>query len=439
MDNKESDILDKIRQQFDNSPYPRISLEHSPKNSPEVLYFHNLVTAYYLRNRKLINTEGKLILDAGCGTGYTSLVLALANPGAKIVGIDFSEESVKLAQQRLEYHEFKNAEFHVMKVEDIPKLCLQFDYINADEVLYILPDPLAGMQAMKSVLKPDGIIRTNLHSSLGRTGMFRAQAIFKLLGLLNDNPGKLEIEIVREMMNSLKDESMFKRLTWNSNQPKDEEWILMNYLLLGDKGYTVPEMFAALRTAGLELIQMVAWRRWELTDLFVDPDNLPVFLAASLPETSVEDQLHLFELLHPANRLLDFWCGHPGKAQPFVPVAEWTLADWQAAQVHLHPQLSTPQVREDLINCINDYREFEISSYVSLQAPVPVTLKSIMAACLLPLWDSPQSVQSLAERWLKLRPLHPVSLEPVTEKKAFDEVKDLLKELEALLYVLLKR
>jgi 2-polyprenyl-3-methyl-5-hydroxy-6-metoxy-1,4-benzoquinol methylase len=105
MDRENLELIENIRQQFDNTPYPRIPLEESPKDNSELLYLHNLVTAYYFRNRKVINTSGKVILDAGCGTGYKSLVLALANPGAKIVGIDLSEESVKLAEQRLQYHE----------------------------------------------------------------------------------------------------------------------------------------------------------------------------------------------------------------------------------------------------------------------------------------------------------------------------------------------
>ncbi len=92
-----------------------------------MLYIHNLVTAYYLRNGRVINTEGKVILDAGCGTGYKSLVLAIANPGAKIVGIDLSEESVKLAEQRLHDHGVAKAEFYALKIEDLPSLGLEFD------------------------------------------------------------------------------------------------------------------------------------------------------------------------------------------------------------------------------------------------------------------------------------------------------------------------
>jgi len=85
------------------------------------------------------------------------LVLAEANPGAKIIGIDLSEKSIKLAQQRVQYHGVENVEFHSILLEDLPKLGMEFDYINCDDVLYLLPDTVAGLQAMRSVLKPDGI------------------------------------------------------------------------------------------------------------------------------------------------------------------------------------------------------------------------------------------------------------------------------------------
>ena len=438
MENQESDLIDQIRQQFDYAPFPRIPLEKSPESEYESLYLHNFVTAYYFRNRKVINTEGKLILDAGCGSGYKSLILAVANPGAKIVGIDLSEESVKLARHRLQYHGFENAEFQAMKIEDLPSLGLQFDYINADEVLYLLPDAVAGLQAMKSVLKPDGIIRTNLHSSIGRAGIFRAQTAFKAMGLMNGTPGELEIEIVRETMDALRDEIWLKAGGWNSEYANNETWILSNYLLLGDKGCSVPELFALLRASDLEFISMLAWRRWELMDLFKDPDDLPAFLAMSLPETSTEERLHLFELLHPLHRLFDFWCGNPG-TQAFVPVAEWTEADWESARVHLHPQLRTSEAIEDLTNCIASDTPFEISRYIIVPTLAPIAIDSTIAACLLPLWDGPQSAVSLAEKWLQIRAEAAVNREPAALETAFDQVKELLTSLEVFLYVLLER
>ena len=438
METQPSELLEKIRQQFDTSPYPRVPLEKSPKDNVAWLYIHNLVTPYYLRNQQVIDTAGKLILDAGCGTGYTSLVLAEANPGARIIGIDLSEESVKLAQKRLQHYGFENAEFYAITIEELPKLGKKFDYINCDEVLYLLPDPVVGLQAMRSVLSLDGIIRTNLHSSINRANYFRSQEIFKMMGLMDGNSQDMEIEVVHETMRALKDQVLLKKQTWGTAMEDSQERVLVNHLLRGDKGSTIPDMFSALRAANLEFISMVNWRQWELMDLFKDPEDLPVFLGLSLPESSIEERLHLYELLNPVHRLLDFWCGHPHQAQPFVPVAAWTLSDWQEARVHLHPQLKTPAVKEEIVKCTTQFNPLEISKYLPVTGEQTLVDSSV-AACLLPLWEEAQSMPSLVERWQKLRPLHPVTLEPTSQSEAFEIVSATLMGLERSGYLLLER
>lgn len=435
-----SELLEKIRQQFDSAPYPRVPVEKSPKDDANLLYIHNLVTPYYLRNQKVIDTKGKVILDAGCGTGWKSLVLAEANPGAKIVGVDISEESVKLAEQRLAYHGVEDAEFFVCGVEELPKLGLQFDYINCDELLYLFPEPGKALKAMGSVLKPEGIIRSNLHCAFQRAEYFRSQELFKTMGLMDSNPSELEIDIVVETMKSVRDVVKLKSKTWNSSYEGEDkqEKILMNHLFQGDKGYTIHDLFAALRVANLEFVKMVNWLKWELMDLFKEPDNLPAFLAMSLPDISEEDRLYTFELLHPIHRLLDFWCGHPEQAKPFVTVSEWTDSNWQQATVHLHPQLRTPQFREDLIASVTEIKYIGISQHLSLVDDF-VSIDSSMALCFLPLLEQPQSVISLLERWLQVRPLDPVTLQPTDKEQAFYVMKQLLLRQEGLGYMMLER
>jgi len=144
------------------------------------------------------------------------------------------------------------------------------------------------------------------------------------------------------------------------------------------------------------------------------------------------------DLLHPLHRLFDFWCGNPNRTQDFVPVAEWTEAQWREARVHLHPQLRTSQVREDLMNCIDSQTPFEISHYIIVPTLAPIAIDYTIAACLLPLWEGPQSVVSLVEQWLQIRSQMAVNLEPVSDRTASSEVKELLIRLEVFLYVLLE-
>lgn len=438
-----AELLEKIRKQFDSGPYPRIPLDQTPKNEISNLFIHNLVTPYYLRNQKVVDTADKVILDAGCGSGYKALLLAEANPGAKIVGIDLSEASVEMARQRLKYHNIENAEFHAMLLEDLPSLGLQFDYINCDEVLYLLTDPIAGLQAMQAVLTPEGILRTNLHSSLQRAVYYRAQAVFKQMGLMDNNPEEFEMNLVREVMQSLHDGVDLKSKSWrpelNQNTTFSTEALLANYLLQGDKGSTIPEFFSYMRAANLEFISMTQWHLWSLLGLFKDPDNLPPFLAMSLPDLEPEQELHLFELLQPRNRLLDLWCGNEGASLEIVPIADWQPEDWRQATVHMHPQLRRVQVKEDLLGYIRDQKVVDLGVFLSATTNKPVYVDRLLAACLLPLFDGPQPVLKLAERWRQLQPCDLVTLEPFDLDVALAEISKLLRRLEIDVFVMLEK
>lgn len=438
MDNQASQIREKIRQQFEATPYPNNCLDESPKQKLNLLYVYNLVTPFYLRSQKVIETKGKIILDAGCGSGYTSLALAEANPGAKIVGIDLSEESVKLARQRLQHNGFDDAEFYPLSIEELAKLGMEFDYINCDETLYLLPDPVLGLQVMQSVLKPQGIIHSNLHSYRQRFYYYQAQELFKMMGLMEEAPQQQEVELVRDIMRALKDNVILKQQTWDDIFDNAPGLALLNHLLQGDKGYTIKEMFAALRAADLDFISMVEWRKWELTDLFKSFDDLPAFVAISLPELSVEEQLHVFELLHPAHRLLDFWCGHPHQNFEIKPIAEWTQLDWHSSRVHLHPQLRASEIKENLINCITEGKPWTVSDYINLPTLAPVEVDSDIAACLLPLWEEAQAFTTLVERWYRNKAVDRVSSEAVSYETACNEIQGLLSTLEIFLYVLLE-
>jgi hypothetical protein len=63
----------------------------------------------------------------------------------------------------------------------------------------------------------------------------------------------------------------------------------------------------------------------------------------------------------------------------------------------------------------------------------------MIAGSLLPLWEGGRSVITLVERWLQIRPLHPVTLQPVDPESAFREITQLITNLEYFLYVLVEK
>lgn len=431
-----TELLNQIRQQFDSAPYPRIPLESSPKHNYTELYKHNLMTPYYLRDQQIVSSKNKLILDVGCGSGYTSLLLAEANPGAKIVGIDISEQSINLARKRLDFYGFTSAEFHVMAVEQLVTLDTQFDYINCDEVLYLLVDPIAGLNAMKAVLAPEGILRANFHSALQRKLYRQVQKFSRMIGLMESDDQEAEINILREIMRNLRSDVYVKQMGWSQRFEENDQAVLANHLLRGDKGWTIPEFFQAIKQCALEFISMVDWQSWDLTNLFTDISELPIEIALLLADSSEEEQLHMYELLHAnSHRLLDLWCGHPQQTIASDSPETWSTSDWERKVIHLHPQLLNEPFRQGLLQCASDGLSFDFHHHLAHQ-PEAAAIDSKTAACLLPLLDMPKSFTHLVQRHLKLWPLDPVSLSSNTVASAQTTLQGQLQRLESLGYVM---
>lgn len=429
-------LLEKVRQQFEFEPYPAIPLDRDPPSNPLKLYSHSWITPYYLRYRKIPVVDKSVILDVGCGSGYTTLCLAVANPGAKIVGIDVSEKSVAVARQRLQQQGFPEVDFHVLDLEQVGTLNLQFDYVNCDEVLYLLPNPTQGLRCMGSVLKPQGIIRANLHSSLQRQAYFRLQDIFKEMGLLRHNPEEKEMLASVEFIASLQDSTDLKKRVWPAflQSGGTKEFILMNYLFQGDTGYCIPELFKILSQASLEFINMVNWREWNLLGLFQStPPQLALQHLASL---TLEEYLSFYERLNPVHRLLDFWCCSVESAPPGQMVAEWSGQQWERAQVQWHPQMNRPEVKQAMVQSLQNLQPFPLTPHLPL-SDEQIILDCVIAAVLLPLFEGSQSVWTIVQRFQQTQMVDLVSLQINSVQRAIDVVRTTLMKLEHSGYILL--
>lgn len=425
-----------VRDQFDKIPYPNMPIESSPKDDLNTRFKFCITTPHYRRSQQFVEPEGKIILDVGCGTGWLTLGLAIANPGARIIAIDISAESVKWAKNRLAHHNTP-AEIHTMPFEEIPSLGLEFDFIHCSDTLYLLPDPLQALKVMASVLKPDGIIHGNLHSAYQRFYYYQGQKLAKFLGLMDGTPSEMEYGLMRELMNSLDDRVLLKERTWNLKP--DDNFLAANHLLQSDKGYTIPDMFEMIGAAGLEFISMTNWNQWQVCDLYKDRKIPSEYLETILELATVEEGLHIYELLQPVNRLLDFWCCHPNQTPERTYISAWTDQDWQTAQIYLHPQLKRPKVREALDQAIALYAPFNIHVFININAPNPISLYTLSCTCLHLLWDAPLTLEQLASQWHSLKPCNWLTKAESTLETARNEIKQAVIEMEFFMYVLVAK
>jgi ubiquinone/menaquinone biosynthesis C-methylase UbiE len=101
---------------------------------------------------------GSRILEAGCGIGAQTLMLAGNSPGAHITAVDISEESLAEARKKLDSERITNV---TLKQGDIFKLPFEsafFDHVFLCFVLEHLANPVDALKCLKDFIKPGGTI-----------------------------------------------------------------------------------------------------------------------------------------------------------------------------------------------------------------------------------------------------------------------------------------
>jgi SAM-dependent methyltransferase len=120
----------------------------TPECVREIWYehFHRYVFA-----REMV--RGKRVLDAACGEGYGSALLAAA--ASSVQGVDISEQAVAHARSR---YQAQNLKFRASDCLDLPYDDDEFDCIVSFETLEHLEDQAGLLSEFRRVLKADGFL-----------------------------------------------------------------------------------------------------------------------------------------------------------------------------------------------------------------------------------------------------------------------------------------
>ena len=102
--------------------------------------------------------EGSRVLEAGCGTGAQTVILARGNPLVQFCSIDISAESLEKARSAVRREGMTNVEFQLADLYDPPFAPADFDGIFICFVLEHLMNPVEALVRLKGLLKPGGSI-----------------------------------------------------------------------------------------------------------------------------------------------------------------------------------------------------------------------------------------------------------------------------------------
>jgi SAM-dependent methyltransferase len=102
--------------------------------------------------------EGSRVLEAGCGVGAQTVTLAKSSPGASIISVDISWNSVIQARQKARAIALTNVRFQQADIFHLPFPPQSFDHVFVCFVLEHLKEPRGALQKLKACLRPGGTI-----------------------------------------------------------------------------------------------------------------------------------------------------------------------------------------------------------------------------------------------------------------------------------------
>ena len=101
---------------------------------------------------------GSRVLEAGCGIGAQTAILAKNSPGAQITSIDISEDSLKQAEANVRAAGFTNVTFRQADIFHLPFGPASFDHIFICFVLEHLADPEGALEHLRPLLNEGGTL-----------------------------------------------------------------------------------------------------------------------------------------------------------------------------------------------------------------------------------------------------------------------------------------
>jgi len=207
------------------------------------------------------------VLIAGGGTGDATIMLASQLHAraidAEITHIDISAASLDIARARAAARRLDSIKFLQASLTDLAALGLElFDYIDCCGVLHHLDAPADVLRDLARALKPSGGIGLMLYGRLGRTGVYEAQSLLRLLA--DDPADQARIDSARALLGDLPPTNWLLRNSHVGDHQNAGDVGVYDLLLhRRDRAYLVDEIFALAANADLRITGFIEPARYD--------------------------------------------------------------------------------------------------------------------------------------------------------------------------------
>ena len=100
--------------------------------------------------------KGSLVLEAGCGVGAQTVILAKRSPDAHFTSIDIAQESIESAKRLIAEEKIANVAFQVADIFSLPFDKESFDHVFVCFTLEHIQNPSKALSCLKMYLKKGG-------------------------------------------------------------------------------------------------------------------------------------------------------------------------------------------------------------------------------------------------------------------------------------------
>jgi SAM-dependent methyltransferase len=258
--------IDSVAAQYEQWSYPEpvADLTAVPFQTPDCHYkdLKELYWAYWPCAPFRDNLD---VLVAGCGT-MAAACYAFLFPRARVVGIDISAASLGHEDVLKKKHTLDNLTLRQCRVEEAASLGTDFDFIVTHGVLHHLADPVAGLRALGTVLRLDGVVAVMVYGRHGRTGVYMLQELFRLLGLEQKTS---DVQVVKNALGALGPNHPVQRYLRLALDLDSDPGLVDTFLHQRDRSFTVTECLDLVQEAGL------TFQGWDENSLYYPDGQIP--------------------------------------------------------------------------------------------------------------------------------------------------------------------